>query len=125
MIIITQLINIFPSSFPLQQDHSPFPRTSKLDCWLKAMQSELQALEHTNTWTIVDLPHDKIPIGCKWIYKIKYLANGMIDKYKARLVGKVYTKLERVDYFDTLSPVAKLTIVRTLLALASVKNWHL
>lgn len=57
------------------------------------MQSELQALEQTNTWTIIDLSPDKALIGCKYVYKIKYLANGSIDMYKARLITKGYTQL--------------------------------
>lgn len=40
-----------------------FSQASKHICCLKAMQSDLQALENTNTWTIVDLPLTKLLSG--------------------------------------------------------------
>lgn len=86
------------------------------------MQSELQALELIKTWTIFDLPQHKIPIGCKWVYHIKYLTDGSIDRYKARLVAKDCTQQEGIDYFDTFPFVAQLTIVKTLISLTSIKN---
>ncbi|KAK2391726.1 putative mitochondrial protein [Trifolium repens] len=102
-----------------------YSQACKFDCWNQAMKNELDALISTNTWSIVDLPENKKPIGCKWVYKIKYNADGSIERYKARLVAKGYTQLEGVDYFDTFSPVVKLTTVRSLLALASIKGWFL
>ncbi|GKV35008.1 hypothetical protein SLEP1_g43330 [Rubroshorea leprosula] len=58
------------------------------------MQTELNALEDTHTWSLVSLLADKQPIGCKWVYKIKRKSDGSIDRYKARLVAKGYTQVE-------------------------------
>ena len=93
--------------------------------WRDAYDAELHALESNNTWSVVDLPPGKIPIACKPVFKIKYLANGQIECYKVRIVAKGFTQQEGIDYFDTFSPVAKMTSIRMLIALAAAHNWHL
>lgn len=89
------------------------------------MNNELAALQQNNTWFLTELPKGKTPIGCKWVYKIKHRADGSIERHKARLVAKGYTQQEGVDFMDTFSPVAKLTTIRLLLALAAIKQWEL
>ncbi|CAN1833819.1 Retrovirus-related Pol polyprotein from transposon TNT 1-94 [Linum perenne] len=93
--------------------------------WRDAMAAELKALDINNTWSIVSLPSHKSAIGCKWVYRVKYKADGSIERYKARLVAKGYTQQEGVDYQETFAPVVKMTTVRLFLALAATKNWHL
>ena len=80
--------------------------------WQKPMDEELSGLQLDEMWTLTPLPVGQKPIGCKWIYKLKYKSDGNVDRYKARLVVKGYTQIEGVDYCETFSPTAKLTALR-------------
>ena len=89
------------------------------------MDKEIEALEVNNTWTLTPLPLGKSVIGYKWVYRVKYLPNGIIERYKARLVAKCFTQKYGLDYSETFFPVAKLVSVRIVLSLAAVKGWFL
>ena len=86
------------------------------------MASEIAALEANQTWVITPLPTQKRAIGCKWVYRVKYNADGSLDRYKARLVAKGFTQQAGLDFTDTFSPVVKLTTVKTLLAISAVRG---
>jgi hypothetical protein len=115
----------FSLSLTTQNEPKSFNEANKFECWRQAMHSELLALDRTGTWQIVDLPPNVTPIGCRWVYKVKLHADGTVERYKARLVAKGYNQIEGLDYFETYSPVAKVTSVRLIIALASINHWFL
>lgn len=93
--------------------------------WKEAMNEEMKSLEKNETWELVDPPSGKKPVGCRWIYTVKYKADGTIERFKARLVAKGYTQTYGIDYTETFAPVAKINTVRVLLSLAANLDWPL
>jgi len=68
-----------------------YSEAMKYDYWRKAIQCEIYALESHQTWETTLLPKEKVAIGYIWVFKIKYRANGTVERYKSRLVAKGYT----------------------------------
>jgi hypothetical protein len=64
-------------------------------------------------------------IDYKWVFKIEQKSDGTIERYKARLVAKVFKQRYGLDYEDTFSHVVKPTIIRLLLPMALKQGWHL
>jgi hypothetical protein len=71
----------------------------------------MNSLLSNETWELFELPFGCKPMGCKWVFKKKLKPDGTIDKYEAWLVAKGYTQKEDEDYFDTYSPVARMTTI--------------
>ena len=55
------------------------------------MNAKITALVSNNTWTLTLLPSNKKVIGCKWVYRVKYKAEGSMERYKAMLIAKGFT----------------------------------
>ena len=62
------------------------------------MNEEMKSLQKNERWELVECPPGKKPVGCRWIYIVKYKADGSIEQFKARLVAKGYTQTYGIDY---------------------------
>lgn len=89
------------------------------------MREEMDALKKNKTWEIVDKPKGKNLVGCKWVFTLKYKADGSLERYKVRLVAKGYTQTYGADYQETFALVAEMNAVKILLLLAAHFTWQL
>ena len=92
--------------------------------WRFAVEEEIVALEDRDTWTVVALPPGKKALGCKQVFKLKFNADGTIERPKARLVVLGNNQTEGVDYAETFAPVAKMVTLRSFLQQAVSEDWE-
>ena len=78
--------------------------------WKEALESEYNSHVKNNTWTLVDLPEGRRAIDCRWVFRIKYNADGTIERHKARLVAKGYAQEPGLDYEETFFSSSKVYI---------------
>ncbi|KAM1740938.1 hypothetical protein ACFX12_011118 [Malus domestica] len=93
--------------------------------WTCAMNEEMEALQKNFTWELTNLPKGKKSVGCRWIYTVKFNADGIMEQYKARLVAKGYTQTYDIDYRENFAPVPKISTIRVLLSLTANLDWPL
>jgi hypothetical protein len=89
------------------------------------MINEYDLVLANGTWNLADCPHDVNPIGCKWVYRLKYKPNGKIDKYTTRLVAKGFSQWEGIDYEETFAPTTKWNTIIMVINLAANNGWKL
>jgi hypothetical protein len=85
----------------------------------------LDSLDRTGTWDVVDKVEGGKKVGSKWVFKVKKLADGSIDKFKARLVAQSFTQCPGFDFDKTYAPISYFDSLQLLLAITAVQGWCL
>ena len=93
--------------------------------WQEAAQAEYNALLEHGVWDLAECPADRKPIGCGWVFRIKYKADGTVEHYKAHLVAKGFAQKPHLDYTETFAPVVKFASLRTIIAVAAMEDLEL
>ena len=58
-------------------------------------------------------------VGSIWIYKVKRVANGSMEKYKVHFVEKGFSHKEGIDYEETFNPIDRCSSIRTIISLVA------
>jgi hypothetical protein len=110
----------------VSETHDPetFVEASGHLYWDTTMNEEYRTLMENDTWDLVPLPKERKLVRCKWVYKTKYASDGSVERHKDRVVAKVFSQVEGIDYHETFSPVAKMNSIHLVLALATSHKWE-
>ncbi|CEG39832.1 reverse partial [Plasmopara halstedii] len=90
--------------------------------WVMACDMEMGSLRKNDTRELVPPPRGRKAIGNKWVFRIKKNQDGVIERYKARMVAKGFAQKYGIDYEEIFAPVAKFTSIRFLLSLSAKYN---
>ena len=80
------------------------------------MVEEYDSIIRNDVWEVVLRPEGKSVLTSRWTYKVKYAADGNIEKHKARFVAWGFSQVEGIDYEETFSLVARYTSIKTVMA---------
>ena len=86
---------------------------------------EYNSIVKNSAWEIFPRPVGKSVVGSRWIYKVKQVADGSVEKYKERFFSLDFSQIERIDYEETFSPVARYSSIRTIFALSMQMGWNI
>jgi hypothetical protein len=89
------------------------------------MQEEYDSIMHNDVWEVVPRLEGKLVVTSRWLYKIKYVADGSIEKHKDRFVARGFSQIEGIDYDETFVPVARYTSIRSIMAIVAEMGWNI
>lgn len=78
----------------------------------------MSALENNQTWELTPSLATNKPVGCRWIFTIKYNNDGTVNNHKKILVAKSFIQTYEIDYLETFTLVAKLNTIRVIFSIA-------
>jgi hypothetical protein len=109
----------------LEKEPTCFEEAIQKKEWAYAMTKEYQSIIKNDVWEIVPRPKSRDVVSSKWLFKIKHVVDGSIEKYKTRFVARGFSQKEGIDYEETFAHVARYTSIRTIIALAAKMKWKL
>jgi len=89
------------------------------------MVEEYDSIVQNNVWDVVPRPNNKSVVSSHWLYKVKQVVYGSVEKHKARFVSRGFSQVEGIDYDYTFAPVARYSSIKLMLALSAQMGWKI
>jgi transposase InsO family protein len=113
MMALEESIQDVPATFDEMQKRPDAPQ------WQQATDDEIQTLQQLGVFEVVKRPSGVKPLTSKWVFALKRNKDGIVQRYRARLVARGHKQRYGIDYDEVFAPVAKPETTRLLLAYAA------
>jgi hypothetical protein len=72
---------------------------------------------------LTKLPIGKNLITSKWVFKVKKIASGKVDKLEARLIARGFQPYRGLDFDETFTPIVKWPTIFIVVVITSKNQW--
>ena len=93
--------------------------------WQLAINEELNSLLAMSTFKLHELSSSRHLVTLKWVFRIKYMSSGLVNRFKAHLVACEFTQIKDIVYDEMFTPTLHYKSLRLLLFLAVKNNWQI
>jgi hypothetical protein len=108
-----------------ESEPSTFEEATGRHIWRDAMMEEYNSIMKNDVWEVVPRIEGKSIVTSRRLYKLKHVADGSIEKYKARFVARGFSQVEGVDYDETFASVARYTSIRAMISIVVEMGWKI
>ena len=92
--------------------------------WQTTWKSELQSIMDWYTFSKpITVSENNNATTAKVVWDVKYVEDGSIARYKARLVARDFTQVHGVDYEETFAPTICYDALCIFFAITAKNNW--
>jgi hypothetical protein len=102
-----------------EYEPSTFEEVASQQVWKDTMMEEYNSITKNDVWEVVLRPEGKSVVTSRWLYKIKYVVDGNIEKFKAQFVAWGFSHVEGVDY------VSRYTLIMTMISIVVEMGWKI
>lgn len=82
----------------VETEPSSFEEAVQQPVWVDAMVEEYDSIVRNSVWDVVPRPEKKSVVSSRWLYKVKQVVDGSVEKHKARFVARGFSQVEGIDY---------------------------
>ena len=114
--LVDSLRHLKARDIPTPKNYNQAIESTFQEYWNEAIAQEIANLKDYSVYKFEKLPPGVRPINSRFVFKIKPNSDGLVDRFKARLVAQGFRQRFGVDYIKTHASVCKMTTFRVQMA---------
>ena len=89
------------------------------------MVEEYNSIMRNDVWEVMTRPEGKSVVTSRWIYKVKFVAKGNIEKHTTLFVARFFSQVEGIDYDETFTLIARYTSILAIMTIVVEMGWSI